>query len=83
MNYIREVTQTLSLRGRRSRNKVSVGEPAEGSLTLIIPKTSSNVVWATTLNILSNYYFLKKFFMKIFNDGYLGSHNDEERSEVR
>jgi hypothetical protein len=28
----REVTQTLSSRGRRSRNKVSVGEPAEGSL---------------------------------------------------
>ena len=27
-----EVTQTLSSRGRRSRNKVSVGEPAEGSL---------------------------------------------------
>ena len=25
----------LSLRGRRSRNKVSVGEPAEGSLTRI------------------------------------------------
>ena len=29
----REVKQTTSLRGRRSRNKVSVGEPAEGSLT--------------------------------------------------
>ena len=29
----REVTQTLPFRGRRSRNKVSVGEPAEGSLT--------------------------------------------------
>ena len=27
--------QTLSLRGRRSRNKVSVGEPAEGSFILI------------------------------------------------
>ena len=26
-----ELSQTLSLRGRRSRNKVSVGEPAEGS----------------------------------------------------
>ena len=30
----REVTQTLSFRGRRSRNKVSVGEPAEGSLPM-------------------------------------------------
>ena len=28
----REAAQTLSFRGRRSRNKVSVGEPAEGSL---------------------------------------------------
>lgn len=26
-----ELIRTLSLRGRRSRNKVSVGEPAEGS----------------------------------------------------
>ena len=30
---LREVTQTLSSRGSKSRNKVSVGEPAEGSLT--------------------------------------------------
>src|SRR5437764_9792231 len=32
----REVVQTLPFRGRRSRNKVSVGEPAEGSLTCFI-----------------------------------------------
>ena len=32
-----EVRQTLFSRGRRSRNKVSVGEPAEGSLNLSIP----------------------------------------------
>ena len=32
----REVVQTLPFRGRRSRNKVSVGEPAEGSLTCSI-----------------------------------------------
>jgi hypothetical protein len=32
----REVVQTLPFRGRRSRNKVSVGEPAEGSLTCIL-----------------------------------------------
>ena len=30
---LREVSQTLSLRGRTSRNKASVGEPAEGSFT--------------------------------------------------
>lgn len=32
-----EVVQTLPFRGRRSRNKVSVGEPAEGSLLCLIP----------------------------------------------
>ena len=30
-----ELVLTLSFRGRRSRNKVSVGEPAEGSFALI------------------------------------------------
>ena len=29
-----EVVQTWSFRGSKSRNKVSVGEPAEGSLTI-------------------------------------------------
>ena len=41
----REVVQTLPFRGRRSRNKVSVGEPAEGSLTkheLLTNELSSN-----------------------------------------
>ena len=33
----REAVQTLLFRGRRSRNKVSVGEPAEGSLPVSIP----------------------------------------------
>ena len=41
----RENTQTLASRGRRSRNKVSVGEPAEGSLAHInIYKKESGVV---------------------------------------
>ena len=31
----REDDQTVALRGSKSRNKVSVGEPAEGSLTLL------------------------------------------------
>ena len=37
----REAVQTLSFRGRRSRNKVSVGEPAEGSFAQcsILPAT--------------------------------------------
>ena len=34
---LREAVQTLLFRGRRSRNKVSVGEPAEGSLPVSIP----------------------------------------------
>ena len=32
-DLLREVTQTLLSRGSKSRNKVSVGEPAEGSLS--------------------------------------------------
>jgi hypothetical protein len=36
-----EVLQTLAFRGRRSRNKVSVGEPAEGSLHSIGPTTAN------------------------------------------
>ena len=39
---LQEVVWTLSFRGRRSRNKVSVGEPAEGSLT------SSFMLWGLT-----------------------------------
>ena len=35
-----KIMQICSSRGRRSRNKVSVGEPAEGSLTL--SKTNKN-----------------------------------------
>lgn len=35
----REAVRTLSFRGRRSRNKVSVGEPAEGSLPVFPPHT--------------------------------------------
>ena len=47
---LREAVQTLLFRGRRSRNKVSVGEPAEGSLPHTRSKRST---------LLRNYYFLK------------------------
>ena len=30
-----KIKQTLALRGKRSRNKVSVGEPAEGSFIIV------------------------------------------------
>ena len=39
-----EVNQTWSFRGSKSRNKVSVGEPAEGSLTRIHVSTLLNPV---------------------------------------
>ena len=38
-----EDTQTLLFRGRRSRNKVSVGEPAEGSLPVSSTRTMRTV----------------------------------------
>ena len=41
VTFAREVVQTLPFRGRRSRNKVSVGEPAEGSLKPIKPLTAN------------------------------------------
>jgi hypothetical protein len=66
-----EVKQILSLRGRRSRNKVTVDESAVGSLT---PKL---IPLALVLQLP------KTMKMKIFNGGYLGSHIEEERSELR
>jgi hypothetical protein len=53
----REVTQTLSSRGRRSRNKVSVGEPAEGSL----PKIHIPTVF-TVLSFVSSLLSCKREF---------------------
>ena len=53
----REDTQTLSFRGRRSRNKVSVGEPAEGSFAqrnvLFSPVTHHTVHPVLSLGIFS------------------------------
>ena len=46
MASLREVSQTLSLRGRTSRNKASVGEPAEGSFTPVAPANFMFVVCA-------------------------------------
>ena len=36
-----------------------------------------------TLNLLIFSHYQVQNWKKIFNDGYLGSHNDEERSEMR
>ena len=66
--------QVDTLREGLRRNKVSVGEPAEGSLS---PTYLPGPVSAG----LENLKQLTK--MKIFNGGYLGSHIEEERSELR
>ena len=42
VDRLSKVMQICSSRGRRSRNKVSVGEPAEGSLTQNNPKNQRN-----------------------------------------
>ena len=53
VSFVWEMSWTLSLRGRRSRNKVSVGEPAEGSFVFsIIVCVSCGLVFnAFVLNI--------------------------------
>lgn len=70
----REVVQVDSLREGIRRNKVSVGEPAEGSLSPFIHLGRLRPAGKNLKNF-------KK--MKIFNGGYLGSHIEEERSELR
>ena len=52
-----EVGQTWSFRGSKSRNKVSVGEPAEGSLKMIF-----EFFWSSQL--LLWYYWKIKFGFK-------------------
>ena len=47
----REAVQTLSFRGRRSRNKVSVGEPAEGSLPVFPPAPVRTAVGGTRVGL--------------------------------
>jgi hypothetical protein len=47
---VQKVVQAITLRGRIRRNKVSVGEPAEGSL-LPIYSTSTIERWCYVINI--------------------------------
>jgi hypothetical protein len=57
VNALREIDQTWSSRGSKSRNKVSVGEPAEGSL-IDHPKEKwphfleNNAIFFATVNCL-------------------------------
>ena len=73
--------QTWSFRGSKSRNKVSVGEPAEGSFIRIIH------IFCGTLIELHVYYFKTILIIiqtkKTSNNGSLGSQIDEERSKLR
>ena len=105
----REVGQTWSFRGTKSRNKVTVGEPAVGSLLITVPaelipeKESSvgiinhlctvlffgwcfaKVIWFAAQHTYTTFH-LTELSMKIettFDNGSLGSRNDEERSEMR
>ncbi|WZZ78133.1 hypothetical protein YC2023_098705 [Brassica napus] len=71
----REVHYTLSFRGRRSRNKVSVGEPAEGSLSYPINRTTEND--ETSLSCCN------VMFKTTLGNGYLGYRIDEERIKMR
>jgi hypothetical protein len=91
----REVGQTWSFRGSKSRNKVSVGEPAEGSFpkgpvlasrpqargeSLCFGAFVRQIDYARFFVLRRNQNKRKK---KTFNKGSLGSHIDEERSEAR
>ena len=72
-----EVGQTWPFRGSKSRNKVSVGEPAEGSLEKLIIKNN--------VEIGQLYKWFINLFFKIkttFNGESLGSCIDEEHSKM-
>jgi len=60
---IGEDYQTYPLRGRRSRNKVSVGEPAEGSLTQLIYLNLCSV-WLLEFERMKIVIFLQTFIGK-------------------
>jgi hypothetical protein len=55
--FSREVGQTWSFRGSKSRNKVSVGEPAEGSLTILLGASPINLCESGQL-LISAFDFL-------------------------
>ena len=61
-----EVIQTLPSRGRWSRNKVSVGEPAEGSLPHTIHDRYTFVNWICYLKKLKVIYVYKSFNYLIY-----------------
>jgi len=85
LNVYQEVETDARLRRRyRITVKVSVGEPAEGSLTQIQTYSTKPQLQAQVcISNLTKRSLTKLNLNQILNDGYLGSYNDEERSEVR
>ena len=84
---------TVSLRGRRSRNKVSVGEPAEGSfackcdvcLGTFVPTLAALCVSMLVMPcFLALYYIMLHSFhyFSFVSDGCLGSRTHEGGSEL-
>ena len=61
-----ELVQTLSLRGRRSRNKVSVGEPAEGSF-MFIKQLSRRGCYVDCARAFGRVCFSHAFFLGGYN----------------
>ena len=87
-----EDTQTLLFRGRRSRNKVSVGEPAEGSFAqnvwtpsfIFESRAEDAPITSFSLRLLDADIWISELWSKIsFRGRCLGSSSDEERSEMR
>ena len=89
MNALREIDQTWSSRGSKSRNKVSVGEPAEGSLFDLNWRHLKNAAFllcelsCTVVFFNSCFFSSEKKIKTTFSNGSLGSCIDEERSEMR
>ena len=71
---MREVHWTLSFRGRRSRNKVSVGEPAEGSFTEKKWKGNEGSCLAVSLGTFWIFLFPRRTFEATFFL-YFSNHN--------
>ena len=56
-----KIKQILALRGKRSRNKVSVGEPAEGSFIIL------NVLLELMFKKEGNFFFMYAYFLGFYS----------------
>ena len=67
-----KVMQICSSRGRRSRNKVSVGEPAEGSLTLLTIRDVYSNQTSVCMLCIYKIFLLRRLFENILQQSKLG-----------